>query len=138
MAWNEWYDLWGMDPFDWSSLLPSSVRHGTGRPYPAVNLYGNNEKLVLTSEVPGVSLDDLDIKIHGRTLTLKGKRDALELSEGECFTCHERGHGEFSRSITLPYLVESDKVEAGYDKGVLRIELPRAEKEKPKKIKVAA
>ena len=61
-----------------------------------------------------------------------------DLGEEEFYATHERNHGEFSRTVTLPYEVDADKVDARYEGGVLVIEMPRAEVDKPRKIKVKA
>ncbi len=137
MAYSIFDDLWGMEPLGWEGFWPGRTWRRT-RPYPPVNLYGNEEKLVLTSEIPGLKSENLDIKVEGRSLTIRGTRHAPELSEDECFTCRERGHGDFERTLTLPYEIESDKVEANYDKGVLMVHLPRAESSKPRKIEIKA
>lgn len=106
--------------------------------YPAVNVYGNEDRLVVTSEIPGLSVDDLEVSVNGRTLTLKGRRELPVVGEEECVVCGERTGGEFERSIGLPFEIESAKVEAGYHDGVLTVKLPRSEATKPRKIEVRA
>ena len=106
------------------------------RTYPAVNIYGNEEKLLVTSEIPGLKLEDLQVSVSGRTLTLTGKRQVPELGEDECYACEERVSGDFERSIGLPYDVDAGKVEAGYRRGVLTLRLPRSESGKPKQIAI--
>jgi HSP20 family protein len=71
-------------------------------------------------------------------MTVKGSREITDLDEEEFYATRERNHGEFSRTVTLPYEVDADKVEARYENGVLVIEMPRAEVDKPRKIKVKA
>jgi HSP20 family protein len=104
--------------------------------YPVMNVWSNEEGAVVTAELPGVEVENIDISVVGDTLTLSGSRQAEELNEGEKFHRRERGFGKFSRSFQLPFRVESDKIEATFEKGVLHISLPRSEADKPKKIDV--
>ena len=113
----------------------SANRLGTGG-YPAMNIWSNEDSAVITTELPGINLDDVDISVVGDTLTLSGRRKPEELSEGARYHRQERGFGKFTRSIKLPYTVDGDKVEATYNRGVLSITLPRAESDKPRKIQV--
>jgi len=138
MVWDVFDSLWGMEPWGGRPAWPGLMARGTRRIYPAVNVYGDDERLVLTSEIPGMVADDLEVTVHGRNLTLKGTRRTPELAEGEAFTVHERELGEFSRSLTLPYEVESEKVDALYTNGVLTLKLPRVERDKPRKITIKA
>lgn len=116
---------------DYSS---SGRRPATG--YPALNVWTNPESAILTAELPGVSPDNLDINVVGETLTLSGEREPEQVPEEARYHRRERGFGRFSRTIQLPFQVDSGKVEARFDKGVLHVTLPRAEADKPKKIQV--
>jgi HSP20 family protein len=136
MLWDVFDDVWGESPFwygtDWLPRTRVSVR----RPFPAVNVYGNDERVALTSEIPGLDLKDLDIHVTGRTLTLAGKRPEPELGDDECLACRERTFGEFTRTVSLPFEVDADKVDAQYVDGVLVLSLPRTERDKARKIAV--
>lgn len=102
--------------------------------YPAMNVWDAGDTLCVEAEVPGVKKDDLEILAVGNELTVKGRRGPME---GKwAYHRHERGTGEFTRSLTLPYEVNADKVEAVLDSGVLMIRLPKAESAKPKQITV--
>lgn len=120
--------------------LFEQVDRGTGLNvaggYPAMNIWSNAEGVVVSAEVPGVNLDDLEISVQGDTLTLKGNRNRPELGEDTVVHRQERGYGQFRRLFQLPYEVEAGEVEATYNNGVLQITLPRAESAKPKKIEV--
>ncbi|MBF0566603.1 MAG: Hsp20/alpha crystallin family protein [Nitrospirae bacterium] len=102
--------------------------------FPAVNLWLNDTTAIATTEIAGVSPDNLEISVIGKTLSIKGSRPKAETGEGQSYHRKERWEGEFSRALELPYNVDSDKVEAKFEDGVLYITLPRAEAEKPKKI----
>lgn len=127
--------IWNADSWDWGGLLPTRWFQ---KSYPAVNVYGNEDRLVVTSEIPGISLADLNVAVQNRTLTFTGKRTSPPAGEGECYACEERESGEFTRSIGLPYDIDAGKVEALYNRGVLTLKLPRSEATKPRKIPIRA
>jgi HSP20 family protein len=89
-------------------------------------------------ELPGVSKESVDISIEGRSLKVSGERKAPELGEGESWHRRERWHGKFEKTYTLPFNVEQDKVKAEFKDGILKMTLPRAEAEKPRKIAISA
>ncbi|NTW08198.1 MAG: Hsp20/alpha crystallin family protein [Anaerolineaceae bacterium] len=104
--------------------------------YPALNVWIGEDSQVISAELPGIQIDDLDINVLGRTLTISGERKPESALEGAEMHRQERPFGKFSRSIELPYPVEAGKVRARLEKGVLTITLPRAEADKPRKIAV--
>jgi HSP20 family protein len=116
------------------NYTPARVRSAAG--YPAMNVWGSEEGLKVTAELPGLSSDDLDISVVGQTLTVNGLRKRDEVPEDARYHRQERGFGKFSRSIQLPYIVDVKQVEATFKDGVLHIDLPRAEEDKPRKIAV--
>jgi len=119
-----------------SSYIPARSPFGAG--YPAMNLWVNDEEALVTAEIPGVKMEDMDISVIGETLTLKGTHATEDVPEDASCYRQERSSGSFSRTIELPFRVDSDKVEAVFDKGVLRVKMPRAEQDKPKKISIKA
>ncbi len=114
----------------------SPVRTRVAPSYPAVNLWSNEDGLVINAEVPGISAEVIDISVIGETLTLSGARKQEELGEGARYQRHERGNGKFSRLIELPFPVDVNDVQATFTNGVLNISMPRAEADKPRKIVV--
>jgi HSP20 family protein len=106
--------------------------------YPAMNVWANEDGLIVTAEVPGVSIEDLEINVVNETLTLSGHREPEQVGEGARYHRQERGYGKFTRTIQLPFRVDPSKVDATLTNGMLRIELPRVEEEKPRKITVKA
>ena len=104
--------------------------------FPAMNVWMNDEGAVVTAELAGIDVKDLDISVVGETLTLSGERRAEGLPKDSVYQRQERGFGKFTRTIDLPFTVEANKVQASLEKGILRILLPRAEQDKPKKITV--
>lgn len=106
--------------------------------YPAMNVWANEDEAVITTEIAGISPENIDISVVGETLTLKGTHTPDEVPQEACCYRQERPSGSFTRAIELPYNVDANKVEALFSKGVLTIKLPRAESDKPKKITVKA
>ncbi len=104
--------------------------------YPLVNIWQNEEGVVITSELPGYHPEDIHLSVLGDVLTISGVRKLRELKEGERYHRQERVHGDFERKIRLPFPVDSNKVEARFHNGVLTVQMPRAEEDKPKKIKI--
>ncbi len=122
---------------------PSDVREVFSRPqrqresaYPALNIWTNADEAVVLAEVPGVDPSAFDITVVGKSLTMRAERPQVELKEGEKFLRQERGFGAFSRTVELPFAVDSNKVDAQYKLGVLKVRLPRAEQDKPRKITI--
>jgi HSP20 family protein len=115
-----------------------SAQFGTAAGYPAMNVWANDNDVIITAELPGIDLDTLEISVHNDTLTLSGERMPDRLEEGEAYHRQERGFGKFNRAFQLPFQIAAGEVEAGYKNGVLQITLPRAESDKPKKIQVLA
>ncbi len=113
---------------------PNRVRQAPS--YPALNVWANDEGLKVTAEVPGVSPDDIDISVVGDMLTLSGTRKTDELDENARYHRQERGYGDFTRSLQLPFPVDVNKVEATFHNGLLMVAMPRAEEDKPRKITV--
>jgi len=114
----------------------SGLEQPLSQEVPLVNAWLGEEDVVVTAELPGVDPAKVDISVVGNTLTISGTREADPIKEGQSYHRQERHYGRFSRSIQLPFHVEVGKVEARYEKGVLRITLPRAEADKPRKIAV--
>jgi HSP20 family protein len=103
---------------------------------PAVDVYEDEHAVNLKIEVPGIEEKDLDIRVENNTLTVHGERKFEKEEKEENFRRVERQYGSFTRSFTLPQTVDSENVSANYDKGVLKISLPKKAEAKPKQIKV--
>jgi HSP20 family protein len=103
---------------------------------PALDIAERKDAYLVTVELPGVKLDDLQITLEGGLLTIQGERHFANDSSEEQFHRVERSSGAFRRSITLPAQIMADEVEASMEDGVLRILVPKAEETKPKRIQV--
>ncbi|MBX9951744.1 MAG: Hsp20/alpha crystallin family protein [Candidatus Obscuribacterales bacterium] len=111
---------------------------GKSAEFPPVNVWTSADGALVRTEIPGIDAEKIDITIVNETLTIRGSR--TEESTKDCHSCHrkERGFGQFVRSLQLPFIVDSDKVKASFKDGVLEIELPRAEADKPRRISVVS
>jgi HSP20 family protein len=105
-------------------------------PFPAFNLWAGEESAVVTGEMPGVSLDDLEISVTGNALNVRGYVPVQNQGEGSTYHRQERGSGRFNRVLQLPFPVEAGQVDATLKNGVLTITLPRAYADRPRKIQV--
>ena len=104
--------------------------------FPALNVWGNGDNVIVTAELPGMETDNLDISVVNNQLTIKGERKADKpAADAVCHRC-ERSGGTFVRTVRLPFAVESDKVTAKYENGVLTIVMPRHEATRPKQIEI--
>lgn len=116
------------------AFMPETGRISTV--FPAINAWTNDEAEIVTVEVPGVDPKDLDISVVNDVLTISGERKPEDPKEEIRYHRRERVCGKFSRSIQLAFPVNTDKVTASYENGILKIVLPRAEADKPRKITV--
>lgn len=104
---------------------------------PAVDLYEEDDKLVVKAELPGIDKKDINVDLQNGILTLKGeRRHETEEKNGRNVYRREMSYGKFVRSFSIPQDVEPEKVKAEYVDGVLTIEVPKPEARKPKQIKV--
>ena len=115
---------------NWLGSSPS----GTGA-YPPINVFRKDDDFVVIAEVPGINKSDLDIEINGTAIRIAGTK-SVDYSEKASVHRRERLVGRFDRAITLPVEVEADKVKAECRDGILALYLPRAERDKPRSIKL--
>ena len=133
---------YGADPFRDMRRLHNEMNQMAGRgtvgapEFPAFNAYANQDGVVLTAELPGVKSEDLDISVHRDAVTISGQRQGADEAKG--YHRRERPQGRFVRTLSLAFMVDPDGVEAAMNDGVLRLELPRAEGDKPRRISVKA
>jgi len=103
---------------------------------PPVDVYEDEHSVTLKIEVPGIDEKDIDVRIENNVLTVHGERKFEKEEKEENFRRVERQYGSFTRTFTLPTTVDAEKVSANYDKGILKIALPKKAEAKPKQIKV--
>lgn len=114
-----------------------SARYETAADYPPMNVWRNENGVLVTAEIPGVKLDDVELVAHQNTLTIRGRREALSGVGENGFHRRERTRGAFARTISLPFNVDSDHVKATAENGVLSIILPRPEADRPRRIVIS-
>jgi HSP20 family protein len=103
---------------------------------PAISVWSDDDAFHAETDLPGIDPATLDITVtDGTQLVIRGERKLTE-PEGAACLRQERAAGTFSREVTLPSLVDSDKVEARYELGVLKLTLPKSAAAKPRKIVV--
>lgn len=103
---------------------------------PKTNLYDDGNHFTMQAEVPGMTKDEISIKIQGNYLELSGTRKS-DAPEGYKAHRIEREAASFTRSFTLPSDVDVDKVNASLKNGILSLTLPKAEAAKPKQVSIA-
>lgn len=103
---------------------------------PALDVSESEDAVVVKAELPGMAANEIDVSVSENVLTIKGQKQKETEEEKKNYHRIERTYGAFSRSITLPSMVDTARVEASYDKGVLEIILPKREEAKTKVIKI--
>ena len=116
-----------------SSLEP---RYIDPRSFPAINVWTSDDRQIITAELPGFDADDIGINVSADSLVLSGERRPDQIDDEMQLHRQERTFGKFSRSIQLPFMVDTNKVQANFKDGVLEVSLTRAEADKPKKIEI--
>ena len=107
------------------------------RPWePAVDIVENDKELLLSADLPGVKLEDVEVKIEDGTLTLSGSRKFENEDNKNGYHRIERSFGAFHRAFSLPESVDATKVAAGFENGVLKVTLPKKELARPRTVKV--
>lgn len=101
-----------------------------------LDVQAKDDEYVIYASVPGLKAEDLEIEVLGNTVTLRGEVFAPAPEEKASWLLQERAGGKFSRSLTLPAELDSAKVDASLENGVLSLRLPKAEAARPKAIKV--
>ena len=145
MAMTRW------DPFRDLMGIQSELNRLFGRTYggesggatsgawvPPLDIYETKEKFVVTVELPGIEPDSVDVSVEDSTLTIRGERSFTNEVDEDSYHRVERRYGSFVRSLSLPQTARADAIEASFDKGVLTIEIPKAEEAKPRKISIKA
>jgi len=119
---DEWFDPFGsiVECEDWM---------------PAADIAETEKSYVVSMEIPGIDMKKTDISYHDGLLTVKGEKEK-ESMEGESCHCAERYSGSFNRNFRIPGKVNSDKIDATYKDGILKLTLPKAAESLPKKIAV--
>jgi len=125
-------DFLNRDWYDWSNQNFSL----TNTTIPSVNIKENENEFEVEMAAPGMTKDDFRIELNNSVLTISSEKQSENKSkEGENVTRREFSYQSFSRSFTLPVIVETDKITAKYENGLLRVNIPKKEEAKPKPLK---
>jgi HSP20 family protein len=124
-------------------LFNSFFDEGTGggerrRWAPAVDLLEREDSLVLKADLPGLTEDDVQIEVRGDVLTIAGERKAEHEEKQNGYYRVERSFGRFSRSLQLPDGIDTDRIAAAFDNGVLEVTIPKPEQRQPRRIEIGA
>jgi HSP20 family protein len=123
----------------WDSFFEERPRRRVeevGEWLPSLDLSETKNDLVVKAELPGIDPKDIDISLANDVLTIKGEKKQEREEKEEDYHLIERSYGAFTRSIRLPREVQSDKINASYKNGILRVILPKSEEAKKKEIKI--
>ena len=105
---------------------------------PSVDIFEEGNEVIIKAELPGMNKDDIDVNISDDVITISGEKKSEERVEKKDYFRIERSHGSFSRSMTLPSEIQTDKVKAVFKDGVLEVRIPKSESaiQKVKKVKI--
>jgi HSP20 family protein len=105
---------------------------------PATDIVETSDELTLTAELPGIDQKDIDVSVEGGVLSLRGEKseERKEGEDGKKVYLYERTYGSFQRSFTLPSTVDDSMITAEFEKGVLKVHMPKTAEAKPKGRKV--
>jgi HSP20 family protein len=130
-------------------MLPDAVSHFLGRDFPplftdaravwspAVNLRETETEFVLSAELPGMTVDDIEVEVQDHVLTITGEKSTERTEEKKGrYHLEERSHGRFERSFTLPRKVDSDAIAADFRDGVLMVHLPKRERSSGRRVEI--
>lgn len=143
VKWNPWREMSALqnrmnhlfnEPFFRSDREDDELSMGAW--YPAVDMFENEDKLVIKAELPGMDKKDFSVDVKDHVLTLSGERNYDNEVKEENYYRRERGYGKFKRAFTLPADVDSDKIKADFKDGVLKVEIPKPEAQKAKQITI--
>ena len=143
--WNPWTELETFKrDFDrlFDMHMPSLFgRDGNGSTalwMPRMDVHETDSAYVVQADLPGMSIEDIDVQVEGSTLLISGERKSEQISPAGHYAHHERTFGKFQRVFTLPAVVKVDEVNATYAHGVLTVTIPKVEEARTKRIAIQA
>lgn len=113
------------------------TENATGAWMPAVDICETESEFSAIAELPGMTKDDIEVSVEDNVLTISGERKLEKETEKDTFHRVERSYGTFTRAFSLPSHVDATKVKASFKDGVLTVTMPKTEKSKGRKVKVA-
>ena len=143
VRWNPWKEINTLqnrlnhllnDSYFQSSQSDDDMSLGTW--HPVVDMYDEDDRIVIKAELPGLEKKDIAVDVKDRVLTISGERNYDNEVKEEKYYRRERAYGKFQRAFSLPADVDSDKIKADFKDGLLKVEVPKPEKQKPKEITI--
>ena len=129
---NLFSDFLNRDWYDWSNQNFSL----TNTTIPSVNIKESENGFEVEMAAPGMKKEDFNLEIHNNVLTISSEKQTENKTEdGKNVTRREFSYQSFSRSFTMPVIVDTDKISAAYENGILRVNIPKKEEAKPKPMK---
>lgn len=127
-------DLFG----DFLSSLPSTSLYSSSDLdiSPRVDISENDNSYLLEAELPGLKEDEIDVKIDNNILTIKGRKEKVSEEKNKNYYLKERYSGSFQRSISLPSNIDEGGIDANFENGILRIEIPKKNQKNAQKIEI--
>jgi HSP20 family protein len=118
------------------STFPEEGRTVTASWYPACDVFEDKDAIKIVAEVPGVTPEDVKISLENNVLTIRGEKKQQAEERTERVHRYERSYGAFERTFVLPSSVDSERIEASYQNGILTVSVPKAERARPREIPV--
>jgi HSP20 family protein len=143
VRWNPWREMSTLqnrlstlfnEPFFQNDREGNELSMGSW--HPAVDMFENDDKIVIKAELPGMDKKDISVDVKDRVLTLSGERNYENEVKEENYYRREIACGKFKRTFNLPADVDPDKIKADFKDGVLKVEMPKPEAQKAKRITV--
>ncbi len=127
------------DPFQvFDQLARQLTGSGTwSRPWVPMDAYRSGDEFVVAFDLPGVDPGSIDVSVERNVLTVKAERKPVGLGDDVQLQVSERPQGVFTRQLFLGDSLDTDRIQAGYDAGVLTLRIPVAEQAKPRKIEIS-
>jgi len=125
-------DFLNRDWYDWNNQNYSL----TNTTIPSVNIKETEDEFEVEMAAPGMAKDDFRIELNNSVLSISSEKESEnETKDGKNVTRREFSYQSFSRSFTLPAIVETDRISAKYENGILQVKIPKKEEAKPKPLK---
>ena len=131
---NQFNRIFGTNGRSWPARPPSDTTTWS----PNVDIFEADNELVLKAELPGLSLEAVELHLEKNVLTIKGERRLESEDNKDNYRRIERAYGSFSRSFALPTTIEETKIRAEFKDGLLTVTIPKQEQAKPRQIKIAS
>jgi len=138
IRWNPWQELESINR-QLTHMLDDSSEEGLierGKWLPAVDIHETDDMFTVEADLPGIDKKDVKVDVEGGMLVISGERHYEKDEKNENMHRIERSYGRFSRSFSLPSYVDTSKVKARMENGVLKVELPKQEAIKPKNVEI--